>query len=102
MQHLQRIRRRLYQTTPTPHYVQCDQMAIIFFQYLPIFNNENLPNSTTKHSLTQVQELSNLAKYSIIIQKVTKDFQNFANVAKFRQIWSLCSCYTFLCILLQG
>ena len=28
---------------PAPIVEQCDQMAILFFQYLPIYNNANLP-----------------------------------------------------------
>ena len=43
--------------------VQCDEIAILFFQYLAINNNENFPNA-----------LKNFTNSQIIIQKMAKNF----------------------------
>ena len=53
---------------PAPIVEQCDQMAILFFQYLPIYNNANLPK---KIFLKNVQ---NVAKLTLKIAKVFLKF----------------------------
>ena len=60
---------------------QCDQMVILFFHYLVIYNNDNSSNR---------------------IKLLPKLVQNFAKVAKFRQIWSHWVGKTFVEICLIG
>ena len=49
---------------------QCDQMAKLVFQYLAIYNNENLPK------IIQIVSkwLHNFAKYEMNLKNMAKDF----------------------------
>ena len=64
---------------------QCDQMAILFVQFLVICNDEKLPNITSKFFAKVVQ---NFAKYKINTCKIAFDFSVWPKWTKFGQIWS--------------
>ena len=51
-------------------FMQCNQMATFFVQYLAIYNNENLPSSIRK--LPKLDQY--YAKYQINPHKIFKDF----------------------------
>ena len=52
---------------------QCDQMVILFFQFLVIQNTENLPKSIK----CLPKQVHNFAKYLIVTQVMAKNFLNF-------------------------
>ena len=67
-------------------YHQCDQMASLFFQYLAIYNNELLSNSTHKFAKVGSQICQKRKEPSKNCQRLI----TFQKVAKFGQIWSHC------------
>ena len=67
--------------------VQCDQMNKLYFQYLAIFSNENVPNSIQ----IVAKWVVNFTQKQINLKYIAKDFQLIATVVEFRQIWSHCS-----------
>ena len=66
---------------------QCDQMTRLFFQSFAIYNDKILPKSIQKVP----KWVHNFSKYQRNLSNVAKDLLIFANLAKFRQIWSRCS-----------
>ena len=65
-------------------YGQCDQMTKLYFQYLAIFSNENVPNSIQ----IVPKWVENFGQNQINLKYIAKDFKLFAKVVEFRQIWS--------------
>ena len=59
-------------------------MTKLCFQYLTIFSNENVPNSTQ----IMPKWVVNFAQKQIDLENVAKDFELFAKVVEFRQISS--------------
>ena len=58
----------------------------IIFQYWAIHSKGNLPNSLS----ICPSRFTKFPNTSLSFSKLPKDLQNFAKVAKFRQIWSHC------------
>ena len=61
-------------------------MTRLFFNIWPFTKTEILPKSISQKFPKWVH---NFAKYQINLSNVAKDLEIFANLAKFRQIWSL-------------
>ena len=55
-----------------------------YFQHLAIYINENLPNGMQNLP----KSVQNFPNYEINPQKFAQDFEDFAKMAKFREIWS--------------
>ena len=64
--------------------LQCDQMAILYFQHLSIRNNENGLNSIEVFP----KKAQHFANYELNSQTIVKDLKNVVTLAKFHQIWS--------------